>query len=163
MAARLTWRVWPEAALWLTPDFSGQLDSLWATWFFLHFPLFFTASSLCSSLLGLCTSCPPPPPPLSHRGQNAAEQQTQIVAINFRLVYGMGLLAHLLVNSYNRHHFPLLLEQKTTRPQLHPAQHALWTTSMGLQSFYSYTTAFYSSNIQHYLHAPFSSLPLSLI
>lgn len=43
---------------------------------------------------------------MSRQGQNAAEQQTQIVAINFRLVYGLGLLAHLLVNSCNRHHCP---------------------------------------------------------
>jgi len=58
MAARLTWRVWPEAALSMTPHFSGHLLSLWATWFFkINFSLFFTASWLCLSLLCLC---PPP-------------------------------------------------------------------------------------------------------
>lgn len=117
MATRLTWsqevgEIRHEAALCLTPDFSGQLASLWATWLFLNFPLFFMASSLYSSLLCLC-----PQPPC----QNVAEQQTQIVAINFRLVYGMDLVAHLLVNPCNRHCCPLLSEQKTTRPQLHPA------------------------------------------
>lgn len=71
------------------------------------------------------------PSPVSHQGQNAAEQQTQIVAINFRLVYGLGLLAHLLMNSCNRHHCPLMVEHRATRPQLHPAQPALWMTSVG--------------------------------
>lgn len=67
MAPTLTWEVWPVSALWMTPGFSDQLSSCWATCFFpLRQPLFFTASSLCSSLLCLGA--------LSH--QNAAEQQT---------------------------------------------------------------------------------------
>lgn len=41
-----------------------------------------------------------PLPPVGRQGQNAAKQQTQIVAINFRLVYGPALLAHLVVNSW---------------------------------------------------------------
>lgn len=134
----LTW-----AALWMTPHFSGQLASLWATWFFSTLPfVFYSVLALLVSVVSLS-----PPLTVSRQGQNAAEQQTQIVAINFRLVYGLGLLAHLLVNSCNRHYCPLL-EHRTTRPQLHPAhplQPALWTTSMGLHSFYSYTTAVYHS------------------
>lgn len=92
----------------MTPTLVAGWPPLWATWFLLHLSLF-----------------------LYKRG---LEQQTPIVAINFRLVYGMGLLAHLLVNSGNRHHCPILLKRKTTWTQLHPAQPALWTTSMGLQS-----------------------------
>lgn len=41
MAARLTLRVRPEAALWMTPTFRGQLASLWATWFFSTLPFVF--------------------------------------------------------------------------------------------------------------------------
>lgn len=110
-AARLTCRIWPEAALWMTPTFSGQLVSQWATCFF--FP------TLPFVLIGH--------PGLSRQGQNAAEQQTQIVAINFRLVYGLGLLAHLLVNSCNRHCCPPVpscwctdwLDPNFTLPNLH--------------------------------------------
>lgn len=65
------------------------------------------------SLSCLCTpSLHSQPPLLTPSPQNTTEQQTQIVAINFRLFYGGGLVAHLWVNSSNRHLYALLLEQK---------------------------------------------------
>ena len=48
-----------------------------------------------------------------------------------------------------------LFGQTAMRPQLHPAQPALWMGSIGLWSLYSCTTAFYSSTIPPFLHALF--------
>lgn len=73
----------------MTLSFSVQLASLGAACFFLCFLRRPLSARLC---------CVFTPSSLRRQGQNAAEQQTQIVAINFRLVYGVGLLAHLGVN-----------------------------------------------------------------
>lgn len=52
---------WPgEAALWMTPTFSGQLASLWAIWFYFQTSLCFLRRP-CSARLLLCLCHPQPP------------------------------------------------------------------------------------------------------
>lgn len=127
MAPTLTGEVWPVSALWMTPGFSDQLSSCWAT----CFPPF---ASLCFlrrlHFARLCCVLEPSPTRMQRNNK------PQRVAINFRLVYDTGLLAHLWVNSGNRHYCPVFWGQWAMRPQLHPGHPALSRASMGMQFFY---------------------------